>query len=271
MRILTALLTTVVLTGCTSKEVVDEPPEIWLSSPSDGAVFGGTTTLDVEFGGYDDYGIRTIDVLLDDEVVHTEELEAPTEEYESVSGVVQISIAEIAEGAHTLTLQATDLGENVVDLETPVNFELYDIPYITKIEVSNTQEGGFNGPLIEVEVHILDVATDSLIGCAGENTGLGGVENDNQVYDVSAHFVNYSGGLMIFPDLAERDIQFVGIESDAGSHCPTPADLTDELTSDDDDLYGVSRTISASEFLETEVQVPVGDMRTLRVAKGRPW
>lgn len=107
---------------------------------------------------------------------------------------------------------------------------------ITEIEVTGESD---SGTLLEVEVHLYDAGSGLFLGCSGEGDGLGGVDESDVAYLVSAWFGRASDGASLTVDeLRGRDVFAVVIEDDH-EPCPVP---TNEGTFDlvTDDLIGES-------------------------------
>ena len=163
------------------------------------------------------------------------------------------------DGEHLLDVTVTDPHGRTTTVSQ--NVFLGDIPYATAIEVSGETDGPFDSRL-EVEIHLTDAAGGH-IGCAGENTGLEGVDDNLIRYDVLATFVDMSSNRITFADLAGRDLEIHVMEDDT-LPCPYAIDLGT------DDIIGVSTAIPA-EDLATLPPQSFGNVIHLELTSGRPF
>jgi hypothetical protein len=165
----------------------------------------------------------------------------------------------IATGEHVVEVTTTDPFGRAATVAQ--NVFLGDIPYATAISVSGETDGPFDSRL-EVEIHLEDAAGGH-IGCAGENTGLEGVD-DNQInYEVMATFVDQSGNRISFDDLAGRQIELHVMEDDT-LPCPYAIDVGT------DDIIGTSTAIPAENLATLPPQM-FGNVLNLEMTSGRPF
>ena len=134
------------------------------------------------------------------------------------------------------------------------------------IEVTNSQEGGFNGPDLEVEVHIEDI--DGVWrGCASVPE----VQADDREFrGLHAPFVaDESLEPIRWDDVLDLPLRMVVVESDSGLHCPIPYDIDDTFLEDDDDLYGVGPIFDAVDAAGG-IEQTFDDVTGLAFERGRP-
>jgi hypothetical protein len=163
-------------------------------------------------------------------------------------------------GDHDLEIVVTDAGGRSASVASTLVFD--DLPYATAIEITNTTDtGGFSD--LDVEVHLLDAATDAWLGCAGQLSGLEEVDDSDVRYDVLATFVNGTGAMLGIGDLAGRDVRFHVMEDDT-LPCPSSMDLAT------DDIVGTSAPVAAENIAGTG-PMAFGDVVHLAVTAGRPF
>jgi hypothetical protein len=149
---------------------------------------------------------------------------------------VDAFVADLPEGVAELEVQAFDsAGNGGAQASDVVEVFVADVPFVDAITVHDSEEAGFNGPNIEVEVHLED-ETGVWLGCAA----LESVEVDDREFrGLSAPFWFDERRLPLhWSEVAGAPMRLVVVESDQGLHCPIPADLVEQELDDDDDLYG---------------------------------
>ena len=149
---------------------------------------------------------------------------------------VDAFVADLPEGLAELEVRAVDAAGNGGEVSSDtVEVFLADVPYVDEIMVHNSEEGGFNGPNLEVEVHLED-ALGLWWGCAA----LESVDVDDRSFrGLNAPFVFDERLLPLhWSEVTGAPMRLLVVESDQGLHCPIPADLVEQELDDDDDLYG---------------------------------
>lgn len=247
----------------------DMVPTIEIRSPAEEAELDGYAFIDVRVAVEDESNQPvTIEYFIDGE-------SAGTAEGDGCRGGCQVngfaSTEGFEDGHHVLTASVTDSRGNTVTVpdEEGVVFFVYDVPYIDTIAVHNTEEGGLNGPDMEVEVHILDEDTALYRGCAA----LTEVQEDDLPYeDLDKPFVyNTDGALLRYADIAFTPVRIVVIESDSGRHCPEWPELTELYETDVDQRYGITPSQDLSVlFNNEEIVLSNADFSGLVLKKGRP-
>jgi hypothetical protein len=244
----------------------DVEPTIAIRSPAQEAVLAGYANIGAVFSVEDDS---------DEPVAVTyivDELDPVTVTGDGCSRgcqiTAQIPTEDLESGEHTITASVQDSNGNEVSVDEPVTFSVHDIPYVSSIAVRDTQEGGLNGPNMEVEVHLLDDDTAEWLGCAPMDE----VQQDDVQYEglVVPFIRNEAGDPVLFEDIGFEIVRVVVIESDNNEHCPIWPALTEELESDVDDLYGISVPIDLSLLFSGPVDVAVPNTTGLRIERGRP-
>jgi hypothetical protein len=114
---------------------------------------------------------------------------------------------------------------------------------IRELEVTGVTDAS---EFLELEVHLLDAATNTFLGCSGNLQGLLGVDLSDRRYVVDAHFVK-PGGVVGYPnprdewltyaDVRGKRLKFVVLEDDLVA-CPSPQNP-------EDDVVGVSAPVAA--------------------------
>ncbi len=249
--------------ACTGPDV---EPTLEIRSPAQDATLAGFANIGAVFSVEDDSDEPVaVTYILDegDPVTVTGENCS-----RGCSVTAQIPTEDLDNGLHTITASVTDINGNEVSVDTPVEFAVHDIPYVSSIAVLDTQEGGLNGPNMEVEVHLLDDDTAEWLGCAP----LEEVQQDDVQYDglVVPFIRNEAGERVLFEDIGLEIVRVVVIESDNNEHCPIWPALTEELESDVDDLYGISPPLDLSLLFSGPVDVAVPNTTGLRLERGRP-
>jgi hypothetical protein len=111
---------------------------------------------------------------------------------------------------------------------------------VREIEVTNVND--FPGKL-EVEVHILEAGSGTLLGCSGQNHGLEDVDSGDTLYFVDADFETPEGNTLFLEDVESMEIIIWVIEDDKDP-CPCPH------IPGEDELIGTSSPLPGSDLSE---------------------
>ncbi|MEZ4318361.1 MAG: hypothetical protein R3F61_12695 [Myxococcota bacterium] len=258
------LLPLALLVGCAGPDVA---PTLLIRSPGPETELAGYATVNAVFAVEDDRNDPvSIEFFVDDGDTMT-----VTGDDCARGCTITASIpgTDLEDGMHTLTATVTDAGGQSSETIGPVEFFVHDIPFVSSIAVLDSQEGGLNGPNLEVEVHLLDDDTAQWLGCAP----LEEVQQDDVQYDgLAVPFIaNESGALVHFLDIGFEVVRVVVIESDNDEHCPIWPALTETLESDVDDLYGISPPIDLSLLFSGPIHPSVANVTGLTIERGRPF
>jgi len=243
----------------------DTAPTIIIRSPANESIAAGVATISALFSVEDDSN-DTVEVEFS--IDEGEPVVVTGEDCARGCAITTaIPTEELAEDLHTMTARVTDFGGQSTDAE-PVEFSIFDIPYVRSLAVLDSQESGLNGPGLEVEVHLLDDETAQWLGCAPMTE----VQQDGVLYeDLAVPFLaNEAGDLLLYKDISFNVVRVVVIESDNNEHCPVWPALTPELKSDVDDLYGISPPVDLSLLFSGTVEPSVLNTTGLSIGKGRP-
>ncbi|MEZ4316436.1 MAG: hypothetical protein R3F61_02980 [Myxococcota bacterium] len=239
-------------------------PRVFVESPRREEAIEGYRFLEVEVSVDDDRKAPIdVEVLVDGEVLGLATVRDC--EQETCLAFVVVDLDDFPEGVHRVGARAIDAAGNA-DEDPGVDITVWDVPYIDEITVHDSQESGFNGPDLEVEVHLED-ESGVWRGCAA----LESVDLDDRMFrDLLAPFVLDGFGRAVrWDDLLDAPLRLVVVESDAGVHCPVPYDLGDDPLVDDDDLYGFGPFLDFTE-IDGEVELTFDDVTGLVLARGRP-
>ena len=141
---------------------------------------------------------------------------------------------------------------------------------ITSLELGEVESDTVLAPGLEVEVHLYESLSSGkrFIGCAGPDTGLGGVTGGKARYTLNAHFLHPTGGdrTVSINDLTGTDY-FVVVSEDDEASCPAEQDATvnTPILDDQDDLIGQSQTFTKS-ALNAGVKLVFSPVLELQIA-----
>ena len=106
-------------------------------------------------------------------------------------------------------------------------------------EIEVTDEGDLGN--LEVEVHILETGSKTLLGCSGQDHGLRDVDSTDILYFVDADFETPEGNTLFLEDVESKEIIIWVIEDDEDP-CPGP------YVPDKDDIIGISSPLPGSDL-----------------------
>lgn len=141
---------------------------------------------------------------------------------------------------------------------------------ITSLELGEVESDTVLAPGLEVEVHLYENLSSGkrFIGCAGPDTGLGGVTGGKARYTLNAHFLHPTGGdrTVNINDLTGTDY-FVVVSEDDEASCPAEQDATvnTPILDDQDDLIGQSQPFTKS-ALSAGIKLTFSPVLELQIA-----
>ncbi len=258
------------LAACTPDRT---PPVVTIDTPDDFEDVGGYRIVQVDVRVVDDRKAPVdIEILADGVLVGSSTVDDCRE---PCAVGVDAFVGDLPEGIAELEVRAFDAAGNGGDLSNDtVEVFLADVPFVDEIAVHDSEEGGFNGPNIEVEVHLED-ETGLWWGCAA----LESVDADDRTYrGLNAPFVFDDRLLPLhWSEVIDAPMRLVVVESDQGLHCPIPADLVEQDLDDDDDLYGRTGLFEFQDLslgqpdpALVDVDTPAG-FTDLVMERGRPF
>ncbi len=170
------------------------------------------------------------------------------------------------EGNYLLTVRARDESGNAA--EDTMTVKLRDVILIHEIEITNMCCDQAFGPQLEIEAHLYD-SEGRFLGCAGEKSGLVGVNEDDTRYAVEAYFQKPPLGLekLLFEEMKQKQVYLKIVEDDQDA-CPIQENATRDNVSSTDDELGRSATF-AGESLASARVMGFHDVVYLKIAAGR--
>lgn len=141
---------------------------------------------------------------------------------------------------------------------------------ITSLELGDVESDTVLAPGLEVEVHLYENTSSGkrFIGCAGPDTGLGGVTSGKARYTLDAHFLHPTGGdrTVTINELTGTDY-FVVVSEDDEASCPAEQDATvnTPILDDQDDLIGQSQPFTKT-ALSAGVKLVFSPVLELQIA-----